>query len=309
LALVVGEHTVGLQITCGGGVAALRALDGAVEIESGARIVHGERIAREARITLGQLSADLRESVKRIRIFGPREQIQELAEEIRPRFEPAGLKVELVTAYPASEFGRTIPPETLVAGAFSLAARRLIGQSDPFEFLPPKVSTWQRMTSKYAPGRLRKIAAAAAAVLVVVIVLFGFQQWQLARLRSQWAAMSPKVKKLNAVQAQIQKYRPWFDESFRYLSILRDLANAFTPDGSVTAKTLGIRELNEGREATETRGVNAISSSGNAENYAAVVTTIHKLGAISGVTNFNYQIRGKAPMQFTFDFQMSGGPR
>jgi len=27
------------------------------------------------------------------------------------------------------------------------------------------------------------------------------------------------------------------------------------------------------------------------------------------VTNFNYQIRGKTPMQFTFDFQMTGGPR
>jgi len=40
-----------------------------------------------------------------------------------------------------------------------------------------------------------------------------------------------------------------------------------------------------------------------------VVTTIHKLGAISGVTNFNYQIRGKTPMQFTFDFQMKRGSR
>jgi len=309
LALVIGEHYVGLQITCGGGVAALRALDGTVETESGARVLHGELIAREARITLGQLTADLRESVKRIRIFGPREQVQALADEIRPRFERSGLKVELVTAYPANEFGKTIPPETPVAGAFSLAARQVTGRSDPFEFRPPKVSAWQRITSKYAPGRLRKIAVAAAAVVVVVIGLFGFQQWQLTRLRSQWMAMSPKVKKLNGVQARIQKYRPWFDESFRYLGIMRDVANAFTPDGSVTAKTLGIRELNEGREAAETRGVNAISCSGNAENYATVVTTIHKLGAISGVTNFNYQIRGKTPMQFTFDFQMSGGPR
>jgi len=63
LALVVGEQYVGLQITCNGGVSALRGLDSAMETESGARVLHGEVIAREARITLGQLSADLRESV------------------------------------------------------------------------------------------------------------------------------------------------------------------------------------------------------------------------------------------------------
>jgi hypothetical protein len=309
LALVIGEHHVGLQVTSGGGVAALRALEGALEAEGGARAFHGELIAREARITLGQLSADLRDSVKRIRIFGPREQAQKLGDEIRPRFEAGGLKVELVTAYPANEFGKTVPPETHVSDALSLAARQLVGRSDPFEFLPPKVSAWQRVTSKYAPGRLRKIAAAMVAVLLVVVGLFGFQQWQLARLRSQWKAMSPKAKELAGVQAQIQKYRPWFDESFRYLGIMRDLANAFTADGSVTAKTLGVRDLSEGRNAAETRGMNAVSCSGNAEDYAAVVATIHKLGAISGVTNFNYQIRGKTPMQFTFDFQMSGGPR
>jgi uncharacterized protein len=309
LALVFGEHYVGLQITCGGGVAALRALEGTTETENGARVLHGELIAREARITLGQLSADLRESVKLIRIFGSGEQIRELADEIRSRFEPRGLKVELVTTYPANAFGKTIPPETPVSAAFSLSARKLTGRSDPFEFLPPKVSAWERTTSKYAPGRLRKVISSAAAVLVVVIGLFGFQQWQLALLRSQWKAMSPKVRELTGVQAQIQQYRPWFDESFRYLGIMRDLANAFTADGSVTAKTLGVRDLGEGRNAAETRGMNAVNCSGNAENYAAVVTTIHKLGAISGVTNFNYQIRGKTPMQFTFDFQMSRGPR
>lgn len=309
LALVIGESHVELQVTAGGGVAALRALEGAMEMEDGVRVLHGALIAREIRITLGQLPGDLRDSVKQVRIFGPREQAQKLADAIRPRLETGGLNVDLVAVYATNEFGKTIPPDTQVSSAFSLAARQLTGRSDPFEFLPPKVSTWQRITSKYAPGRLRKIAAAAAAVMVIVLGLFGVQEWRLARLRSQWKAISPKVKELGGIQDQIRKYRPWFDESFRYLSIMRDLANAFTADGSVTAKTLTVRDLSEGRDAMEMRGMNAISCSGNAENYAAVVTTIHKLGAIAGVTNFNYQIRGKSPMQFTFDFQMSGGPR
>jgi len=121
------------------------------------------------------------------------------------------------------------------------------------------------MTSKYAPGRLRRLLRQGWLCSLWLLACSDSKQWQLARIRSQWKAMSPKVKELTGVQAQIQKYRPWFDESFRYLSIMRDVANAFTPDGSVTAKTLGIRELNEGREAAETRGVNAISCSGNAE--------------------------------------------
>jgi len=91
LALSIGNSSVGLQITCGGGVASLRALEGALETEGGERILNGELVAREARITLGQLPAEVRDAVKRIRIFGAHPLSQQLAAELRPRFEPAGL--------------------------------------------------------------------------------------------------------------------------------------------------------------------------------------------------------------------------
>ncbi len=301
LALVIGENHVGLQITCGGGVAALRALEGALENEAGDRMVHGDLIAREARITLGQLPADLRNAVKRIRIFGSRSQAQQLADEIRPRFEPGGLIVETVVTYPADEFGRSISPETPVSPAFSLAARHLVGRDDPFEFLPPKVSAWQEMTARYASGKWRTAGAAAAALLVIAGGMLAVQEWQLSRLRSQWAGMSAKVKDLSDVQDQIQKYRPWFDESFRYLTILKELTTAFPEDGSVTAKTLEIRDLADARD------VNVVSCSGNAANYAALQKTVHQLGAIAGVSDLNVPTRGKTPIQFTFDFHLSGG--
>ena len=301
LALVIGESEVGLQITCGGGVAALRALEGGVEAESGRTVLHGDLIAREARITLGQLPAELRDAVKRIRIFGPREAAQRLADEIRPRFEPGGLAVELAPVYRADEFGRTIPPETPVSAAFSLAARQLAGRSDPFEFLPPKVSAFEQLTAKYASGKLRTAGLVAAAVVVVVAGLFAVQQWRLSRLRSQWAGMSAKVRELGDVQDQIQKYRPWFDESFRYLGILKSLTTVFSEDGSVTAKTLEIREL------PEARGVSVVSCSGNAANYSALQRTVHQLGAIPGVAELNVPTRGKTPIQFTFDFHLNGG--
>jgi hypothetical protein len=296
LALVVGENHVGLQVTCGGGLAALRALEGAMESASGERVLHADLIAREARITMGQLPADLRDSIKLIRLFGPGDQIQKLAGEIRPRFEVGGLKVELVSTYPPGEFGKTIPAETPVSGAFSLVARQLTGRDDPFEFLPPKISAWQRATSKYAPGKLRKIAAVAAALVLIVIGLFAFQQWQLASLRSQWGRMAANVKSLQTVSAQISLYRPWFDDSFRCLSILKQLTLAFPEDGTVTAKTVEIRDMK------------TVSCSGNADSYSALIRTVHQLGTNSGVSDLVPQTRGKAPIQFTFEYHVNGGP-
>jgi hypothetical protein len=49
----------------------LRALDGALEIEGSQRVLHADLVAREARITLGQLPSDEIEAVRRIRVFGP----------------------------------------------------------------------------------------------------------------------------------------------------------------------------------------------------------------------------------------------
>ena len=59
LALAIGEAHVGLQTTCGGGVAALRMLEGGFETEGSRRLLRTEVVAREARITLGQLPAEL----------------------------------------------------------------------------------------------------------------------------------------------------------------------------------------------------------------------------------------------------------
>jgi hypothetical protein len=276
-------------------VAALRALEGTMEVEGGPRAMHADLIAREARITLAQLPADLRDSIKRIRIFGPRDMAQRLADEIRPRFEPGGLTVELVSTYPPNEFERTIPSETAVSGAFSLAARQLTGRSNPFEFLPPKVSAWQRLTTKYTSGKLGTAGAAAAAVLLVVIALFGYQQWQLSRLQARWDKMSAEVQELKNIDEQIAKYRPWFDTSFHYLKVLKYVTQAFPETGSVTAKSIEIRDWN------------TVSLSGTAQNNTVIIDTNHKLGALKGVTELlPSRVQGKPPaIQFTFDFKIN----
>ena len=296
LALAVGESTVSLQITCGGGVAALRALEGAIENEGGRRMLQPGLVAREARITLGQLPAALRESVKKIRVFGAREQAQQLADEMELRFEPMGLNVEVVAAYAPNEFGVTLPPDASLSAAFSLAARRLTDQAPEFEFLPPKPTAWQQINKKYASGKLRSAGAVAAGVVLILGALFGWQQYQLMSLKSQWANMSAEVHELETLQAQIKQYRPWFDDSFRSLSILRQVTTAFPEDGVVTAKMVEIRE---GK---------AVNCSGTAKDNAAWLAMLGRLRGADNVTDLKVdQIRGKAPMQFSFDFHWNNG--
>lgn len=295
LALAVGESQVGLQITCGG-VAALRALEGAIEDEAGRRTLRADVVAREARITLGQLPAELREGVKRIRIFGPRELAQQLADEMELRFEPMGLVVDIVSAYAPDEFGVSVPAEAPVSPAFSLAARWLAGNASVFEFLPPKPSPLEQLISRYATGRLRSAGAVAAGVAVLVGGLFLFQEVQLILLRAQWSAMSAKVADLDGVQDEIRQYRPWFDTSFRSLTILRELTMAFPEDGSVTAKTL---EIHSGSTVTCT---------GVARDNGALLRTLNQLRTADGVADVKLQqIRGKSPMQFSFDIHYRNG--
>jgi hypothetical protein len=296
LALAIGENNVGLQITCKGGVAALRVFEGAVENEGSRRALQAGLVAREARITLGQLPAELRAALKHIRIFGPRELARQLADEMELSFEAAGLSVEVVEKFSPDEFGVELPANAPVSAAFALAARRLAGQPPAFEFLPPKPTVLQQFTARYSSGKLRSVGATAAAIVAIIAGLFLFQQFQLVRLRSQWSAMSAKVGDLTALQNQIQKYQPWYDSSFRALTILKALTLAFPEDGEVTAKTI---EIHNG---------NTVTCSGTASGSAALLRTLAQLRAADGVNNVTVeQIRGKSPMEFTFDFQMGGG--
>jgi hypothetical protein len=296
LALAIGESTVSLQITCGGGVAALRALEGAIENPTGRPELVADLVARESRITLGQLPVELRDAVKRIRIFGPRELAQPLADEMELRFEPMGLSVEVVAAYKPDEFGVQLPPDTSLSAAFSLAARLLVEQPPVFEFLPPKLTILQQFSAKYSSGRLRTVGAVAAGVVAIVLLAFLVQQIQLSYYGSQWKGMEKKVTELQDVQAKIQQFQPWYDQSFRDLAILRQLSLAFPETGVVTAKNIAIQE----------GGV--VSCSGNAQDKVSLLAMQSKLSAADGVSDFNWGLihGGKTPQQFTFTFIYGG---
>jgi len=292
LALAPGESSIGLQISCGGGVAVLRTVEGAFEVEGGESRLQADQVAREVRITLGQLPQDVRDVVRRVRIFGQGDAADELAEQLGPRLESLGIKVEQVKQYPPAEFGLQIPADTAVSPALSLAVRHLTGQVPTFEFLPPKVSAWQQLAGRYSSGKLARAGVAAGGIALLVVLAFLVQQVQLFYWHAKWSGMKTRVTELENMQQQIKKFRPWFDDSCRSLSILRRLTEAFPEDGTVSAKSVEIREP-----------ANVICS-GTARDNAALLRTTDKLRGTKEVANVHIeQTRGAAPLQFTLNFQ------
>ncbi|MDB6032223.1 MAG: hypothetical protein JWM16_2561, partial [Verrucomicrobiales bacterium] len=210
---------------------------------------------------------------------------------LRSRVEAQGFKLRQVGQSSAEELGVKPPPDAPISPAFALAARLLAGRSNGLEFLPPKVNPWQQFSARYSSRKLAWAGGAAAAVLLVVGGLFFYQHWQLSQLQSEWAQLSPKVNDLNDIQQQIRRFRPWFDNSMRNLSVLRRLTEAFPEEGTVTAKTIEIRELAN------------VSCTGTARDNQALLRTLDQLRAIKEIGDVKVdQIRGKSPLQFTFNF-------
>jgi hypothetical protein len=294
LALALGESQVQLQITHGGGVFLLRALGGAGEAVGGRSTLNPELVAREVRISLGQLPAAVRTSLRCIRIFGAADLAQELADELRRRFEGAGLGVEI--AAPAETAEATPGTVGLMTAAGQMVAQRLSGHAPVFEFLTRRISNWQQWLGRYGTGKLRRAGLIAASVVGLAVLAFAWQQMVLWRLQSRWEAMRTEVTGLEATQARIKQFRPWFDESARYLSILRQLTQAFPQDGVVTAKTVEIREAN------------LVTCTGTARDNGALLETLARLRKAGNVADVKVnRIQGKAPMQFTFDFRWVEG--
>jgi hypothetical protein len=101
---------------------------------------------------------------------------------------------------------------------------------------------------------------------------------------------------LQGVQNRIQQFRPWYDQTYRDLAILRQLSLAFPENGVVTAKSIAIQEGS------------AVSCSGNAQDKASLLAMQAKLSAADGVSGFGWGLihGGKTPQQFTFNFVYGG---
>ncbi len=96
----------------------------------------------------------------------------------------------------------------------------------------------------------------------------------------------------------IRKFRPWFDETYKDMRILKVLTEAFPEDGSVcSAKNIDIRDQAE------------VTCSGVARDNAAYLALLDRLRTYTNeVTELKTEtVRGQAPLQFTFNIQWEGG--
>jgi hypothetical protein len=298
LALAIGTNNIDLQATSGGGIVALRSLDGTIEADGAQKQIDADRVSREIRITLGQLPAPLGETVKKMKVFGRGEMARQFVKEISPRVESMGLKLELMERASDAQFDKAPAPEIVLSPALALAASYLQGATTWPEFLPPKVHPWKMvLATKFSSKKLGWAGAAAGGLVLCVVSAFLFQQWQFSHWQSKWKAMEPKVARLQTDQQLIRKFRPWFDDSVRGLRILRKVTEAFPEDGKVTAKSLEIRDLS------------MVTVSGIARDNQAYLKLLDQLATAREITSLGTDsTRGQAPaIQFTFNFQWEGG--
>ena len=294
LVLAAGNHGIDLLVTVGGGIVVLRSLDVAMDSEGAQKRIDADLVARELRITLGQLPPALADRTKTLRLFSRGETARRFAGEITSRAAAMGLKVESMERISAAKFDPAPSPEIAMSPALALAANWVKSGAAGPELLPPKVTAWQQFfSSKQTSRKLVWAGGLAGAVAVLMLGGFIYQSIQLTRLESKWNGMAQKVGELQTNQMQISKYSPWFDRSFRGLRIMQGLTAAFPQDGSVSAKSLDIRDLT------------TVTCSGMAKDNQSYIKVKDQLLKAPQITDLKTEsLRGEA---FTFSFQWQGG--
>jgi hypothetical protein len=311
LALWPGEDHVQVMVTCGGGIVVLRTIEHAYEVEGGERRLLADQIARELRITLGQLPAELSGAVQNLRVIGKNPLADDLAGQLRTRVQTLGLKVEQVRECTPGAFTVNVPSGTAMTPALALAVRLLTGQVG-MNFLPPKVSQWKVLAAKYSTGKLVWAGAAAGAVVTAVLLAFAVQEVMLRYWSLRVTRIKPQADRIAEMERQIQKYRPWYDESFPALTILSRATDAFTKTGDVTAKTVSIQHATPAmlRSSQPHDPVN-ITFTGVARNNAALFGVLNNLKLPArGFKNVKLEsITGKEPqLRFSIKLGYGGQP-
>lgn len=276
------------------GILALRTIESPFDSEGAERRIQPELLARELRITLGQVPPELQNGIEKLNIFGDHRFAEQLLSDFQTRARVLGLTLRHVTENPAQHHGVNINGTAPVSCAFSLVTQFLSDSEDAFEFLPPKETLWQQISSKYSSKGLAYAGAVAIVVLLLVSGAFIYQQSQLSKYEDQWLGMKSKVAELEELQGKLRRFRPWYDKELATLQILRRITQSFPEDGVVSAKII------------EIRGGNVISCVGTARDNASLLATIDRLRSSEQVRDLRVdQIRGNAPLQFTFNFQWS----
>ncbi len=296
LNLLVEQTSIGFLAVADGGISVLRTFQLPVATEENGGNQPVESVRRELRVALGQLLPEVRATVRGLRIVGGGKVGDQLHQNFEATAKAWGLSLQRNQIKPAFGLENGHTAQEPITAAMLMAARKLTGEASVLEFLPPRLSAWKQFSSKYSSKKLVYSGVAAGAVAGIVLIAFLIQQVRLSGLRSQWGSLKKPVQEIEAMQSEIKKFRPWYDDSLRNLNILRKLTEAFPQEGTVVAKSL---EIHSG-------GV--VICGGTATDHAALLKTLDRLRSSPEVTEVQVdQLRGKAPLQFNFNFKWAGG--
>lgn len=283
---------VTLLVAAGGGIAAIRTCEARIDSEAGDQLINGAAVARELRITFEQLPPELRSEVRHVALTGETAITRQIGEAIAGWARAAGLATQPVP----------LAQENLgLEMAASLAADRLQG-GEALEFLPPRPSRWTRLVTRYSSKRVGTAGMAVGAAAALVALAFGWQEFRRMSLRSEWGAMQAQVTHLDTVQAQLREFRPFYDTSFRTLTLMKRVTECFPDNGAVTAKTFEIK-------TADAHGTSVVSISGTTRDNSALLRMLDQLRQAKDIQGLKVeQIRGngKTPQQFTFTFHWNG---
>ena len=287
IVVAVDPSGVTLLVSVGGGIAAFRTCEASIVSEAGEKIVNGASVARELRITFEQVPAELRAELRELFLTGEATLVRQLAESLGGWAKAEGLLI----------VRGDLPEKNLGAQmAERLAGHWLEDSAPELEFLPPRPSRWALLLARYNSKRLATAGFALAAAAVLALGFFGWQEFRRWSLRSEWSEMETQVKALETVQTRIREFRPWYDTSFRSLTIMKRVTECFPDNGSVTAKSF------------EVHGNTIVTISGTARDNASLLRVQEQLRKAKEVQSLKIeQIRGKTPMQFTLTFRWNAG--
>ena len=291
----VTEELSPMVVTAKGDIAILRALKDVTD-EGGD--IEEKALAREIRVTLGQLPAGLREGIDKIEVCGKEANAGKLVSALKARTEALGLAIE---AQPAAhvESGVVAPPLSgTIPAPVALAASHIANPGELLNYLPPHVSPWERLLEQAGSRKHGTSAAILGAFALIVLLAFLWQGRTLGRLESQWSGMKDDVQDLDRLNGKASRFRSWYQSSQPNLQIFLALAQAFPEDGAVTARNIEISD----REKVTCTGV-----AGNQLDVMDVVNRLRKMPQVQDLRT--QRMSGTSPVQFTFEYRWDASRR
>ncbi len=257
-----------------------------------------QSLLRDIRISLGQLPDGVRESLKKLYLYGNPQWNSAIEQALQPAMQSIRIQIFHIHLESIVHKGGELTELHHPYLALGTGARLLENGESSIEFLPPCISPIQKVIERISSRRNAVLGGGAAAAILLGVILFGWQQWTLSSYESQWEATRDKVEELEMIQSKIKQFHPWFQDSVPSLSAIKTMTQAFPEEGRVWTKVVEIEDTQQ------------VSCSGFAQNNKDLLVAIDQLNQDEQVKDLQIQqVVGESPVQFSFRYRWIQGGR